>query len=63
MCQIIMFVVEYVKLSQIPFQIVFQSICFCHALYCALHMCILTKKFLHPGIMKKLNFRLKDSAK
>jgi hypothetical protein len=63
MCQIIMFIVEYVRLSQIPFQIVFQSICLCHALYHALHMCILRNKFPHAGIMKNLNFRLKDSAK
>jgi len=63
MCQIIMLIVEYVKLSQIPFQIVFQSICLCHALYRALNMCILTNKFLHAGIMKKSNFRLKGSAK
>ena len=63
MCQSIMFIVEYVKFSQIPFQIVFQSICSCQALYNALHMCSLTNKFPHAGIMKKSNFRLKDSAK
>ena len=63
MCQITMFIVEYVKLSQIPFQIVFQSICLCHALYHALHICILTNKFPHAGIMKKAIFRLKDSGK
>jgi len=63
MCRIIMFIVEYVKLSEIPFQIVFQSICSCHALYHALHMWILTNKFPHAGIMKNSNFRLKDSAK